>query len=86
MATDRDKLRVLAVPELPAGSVAADFGGRDKTTKFLGVPLAADGAFELAHITDGSWLLQVRDGATVVAQRAITVQSSLDVGDWTIVR
>ncbi|HEX6813255.1 MAG TPA: sigma-70 family RNA polymerase sigma factor [Planctomycetota bacterium] len=88
VATSREqkKLRVLAVPELPPGGIAADLLARDKTTVFLGAPLASDGGFELKHIADGRWLLQLRDGATVVAQRAITVLGSLDVGDWTIDR
>ncbi len=83
-AGERDTLRVLVVPELPPGGIAADFLARDKTAKFLGVPLGPDGAFELKHVADGRWLLQLRNGATVVAQRTISVQGSLDVGDWTI--
>jgi hypothetical protein len=38
------------------------------------------------HVADGDWLLQVRDGVAVVAQRAITVRGSLGVGDWNVGR
>jgi len=81
---DRADLRVLTVPEVPPDGLAAELLGNTKLTEVLGVPLADDGSFELAHVADGRWLLQVRSGATVIAQRAITVQGSLDAGDWSI--
>jgi hypothetical protein len=83
---DRANLRVLAVPEVPPDGLAAELLGNAKVTEALGVPLAADGSFELANVADGRWLLQLRSGATVIAQRAITVQGSLEVGDWSIDR
>ena len=83
---DRADLRVLAVPDVSADGLAAELLGNAKLTEVLGVPLAPDGSFELGHLTDGPWLLQVRNGATVIAQRAVTVQGSLDAGDWSIDR
>jgi RNA polymerase sigma-70 factor (ECF subfamily) len=82
----RDTLRVLVVPQLPPGGVAADLLAGAKVAAFLGVPLAGDGSFEVKHVADGDWLLQVRDGVAVVAQRAITVRGSLGVGDWNVGR
>ncbi|HZN39902.1 MAG TPA: sigma-70 family RNA polymerase sigma factor [Planctomycetota bacterium] len=83
---DRTSLRVMAVPEVPAGGVAADLLARAKTAAFLGVSIAEDGSFAVKHVADGRWHLQLRDGATVVAQRAVTVRGSLDVGDWSVDR
>jgi hypothetical protein len=81
---DRKGLHVLAVPDVPPDGLAAELLGNAKLTEALGVPLAADGSFELEHVADGRWLLQVRNGATVIAQRAITVHGSADAGDWLI--
>jgi hypothetical protein len=50
------------------------------------VPLAADGSFEVPHVADGPWRLQVRAGARVLAERAITVTGTLDLGDWQLPR
>jgi RNA polymerase sigma factor (sigma-70 family) len=85
-ARDAAALRLLALPSVPPGGVAAEMLASAKMTKFLGTAPAADGTFEVPHVADGIWRLQVRDGATVVAERPITVQGSLDVGDWRLDR
>jgi RNA polymerase sigma factor (sigma-70 family) len=85
-ARDLAALRAVVVPDVPAGGLAADLLASAKLATAVGAPLAADGSFEVKHVADGAWRLQLRDGATVVAERAVTVVGSLDVGDWTVGR
>ncbi len=85
-ARDLAALRAVVVPDVPAGGLAADLLASPKLATAVGAPLAMDGSFEVKHVADGAWRLQLRDGATVLAERAITVTGSLDVGDWSIGR
>ncbi|HEX5052694.1 MAG TPA: sigma-70 family RNA polymerase sigma factor [Planctomycetota bacterium] len=83
---DRGELRVVAVPDVPAGGLAAELFASAKFARALGVPLGADGSFELPHVADGSFRLEVLNGADVVARREVTVRGLAEVGDWAIDR
>jgi len=74
--------RVVAVPEVPAGGLAAELLAMAQVHAALGAPLAADGSFTLPATADGGFRLEIRDSARVVATRAATVRHGLDLGDW----
>jgi RNA polymerase sigma factor (sigma-70 family) len=76
--------RVVVIPDVPADGLAAEMLANPKLAALCGVAPATDGAFTVCNVADGACRLEVRDGAAVLASRAIDVRGSLDVGDWRV--
>jgi len=74
--------RVVALPDVPAGGLAAELLGMTQVAEVLGTALAADGSFVLPATADGSFRLEIRAGTRVVATRPATVRNGLDLGNW----
>lgn len=83
-----EDLRVVALPKLPARSLAVDqFLGSPRLVDHLGAGVDAAGRFELSRINDGVHALQLRRGDRVVATQSVNVQGGLaDIGPWLIGR
>ncbi|MFY9341147.1 MAG: sigma-70 family RNA polymerase sigma factor [Planctomycetota bacterium] len=83
---DRPNLRVLAIPEVPAGGLAAELLANSKLAGSAGIAVAPDGSFAVPYVANGNVRLEVHDGAKVLATRTIQVLGTADLPDWPIDR
>lgn len=91
-----ETLRVLALPDLPAGSTAAGMLANPEARRALASAVAPDGTFAIARTADGAWTLEVLAGADdgaqrsraarVIATRKVTVRGGAELGDWTVAK
>ena len=78
------EMRVVAVPANLGNGMAADMVGSEKFARWCGIAVAADGSFEVPFVGDGEWSMRVYRGAVMVAERAVRVRGSADVGEWRV--
>lgn len=85
---EADALRELRVTLVPAGArgVAADLVGDAKYASWAGIPVDSQGAFEVPFVADGPWTIAVWRGAMRIAERAVDVRGSADLGEWHLAR
>jgi RNA polymerase sigma-70 factor (ECF subfamily) len=83
-ADDREGVRVVAKPRLAKTSLATrQMFSSGRIAEYLGHPVEEGGAFAIRHLADGTYDVQLRRGAEVLAERMVTVVGGAgDVGDW----
>ena len=79
-------LRVVPRPAHAFRGPAERMIASEDYARAIGATVRADGGFELDHVSSGAQLLEVRDGARVIASREVTVRGTVDIGDWRIAR
>lgn len=82
---DTNGVTVVAVPDWSGdGGVAGSLFASARFAEQLGVAVDADGAFTLPNLAAGSWTLQLRRGAEVVATRPVQCEDEVNVGTWVV--